>query len=287
MGRKKRRLDEELVEQGYFADRETASRAVMAGLVSAHGERLTKPGMPVCSGEPLHVKGSPRASLWGSGTYVSRGGIKLEGALRVFALDPSGFNCLDIGCSTGGFTDCLLKMGAARIAAVDVGYGQFDWGLRGDGRVALFERTNICDAQAAQLGAPFDLAVADVSFTAVQNVAPKVREVLARNGWFCTLVKPQFEAERDEVGEGGVVRSPEVHRRVLERVASGLSSLSLGVQKLCVSPIHGAKGNIEFFMLAQADGPSCDLDIDAVVGEAWSTAGPEFGDAVQKEACSQ
>lgn len=286
MGQKKRRLDDELVEQGYFADRETAARAVMAGLVSARGERLTKPGMPVASGEPLHIKGSSRSSLWGCGTYVSRGGIKLEGALRSFSLDPSGFNCLDVGCSTGGFTDCLLKMGAARVAAVDVGYGQFDWGLRGDARVALFERTNICDAETRRLGAPFDLAVADVSFTAVQHVAPKVREALVPGGWFCTLVKPQFEAGREEVGEGGVVRDPDVHRRVLERVAVGLSSLSLGVQKLCVSPIHGAKGNIEFFMLARAGAPARRVDLDAVVDEAWSAASPEPEKTVWEEARS-
>ncbi len=283
MGAKKLRLDDALVKQGYFADREAAARAVMAGLVSARGERLTKPGTPVAFDAPLHVKGSQRSSRFGQGSFVSRGGIKLEGALRTFALDPSDFNCLDIGCSTGGFTDCLLKMGARRVAAVDVGYGQFDWGLRRDSRVALFERTNICDAGAEELGAPFDLVVADVSFTAVERIAPKVCEVLSPGGLFCTLVKPQFEAERSEVGEGGVVRDPAVHRRVLKLVADGLSGLSLGVQRLCVSPIHGAKGNIEFFMLARSGFAARALDIDAVVCDAWASSALQAGTVDRKD----
>lgn len=269
MGSKKRRLDEELVEQGFFSDREGALRAVMAGLVSSRGERLTKAGALVVPGIPLHVKGTPRASRMGRGSYVSRGGIKLEGALAAFGLDATGLNCLDVGCSTGGFTDCLLKAGAARVAAVDVGYGQFDWGLRGDSRVSLHERTNICDADPPALGAPFDLAVADVSFTAVRVILPSVCALLGSGGLFCTLVKPQFEADRDEVGEGGVVRDPSVHRRVLARVVEGFSDSPLGVQALCVSPIHGAKGNIEYFLLAQEGMPAQTVDVDAVVCRAW------------------
>jgi len=266
---KKRRLDDELVEQGFFCDRATAMRAVMAGEVSSRGERLTQPGQQVKAGVELHVKGSPRTSARGLGVYVSRGGLKLEGALAAFGIDPAGLNCLDVGCSTGGFTDCLLKSGARRVAAVDVGYGQFDWGLRGDERVALFERTNIVGADPADLGAPFDLAVADVSFTSVEHILDSVVALLAPNGMFCTLVKPQFEAGRDEVGEGGVVRDPAVHRRVLRSVVEGFEAGPLRVRGLCVSPIHGAKGNIEYFLLAQRGAEAVSVDVDAVVDRAW------------------
>ena len=269
----KRRLDDELVEQGYFVDRATAMRAVMAGDVSSRGERLTMPGMQVAPGVALHVRTSKRTSPSGRGVYVGRGGLKLEGALTSFGIDPAGRNCLDVGCSTGGFTDCLLKFGARRVAAVDVGYGQFDWGLRGDGRVALFERTNICDADPALLGAPFDLAVADVSFTSVGVILDSVCALLADGGCFCTLVKPQFEARREEVGEGGVVRDPEVHRRVLRRVLSVFEGSPLAASALCVSPVHGAKGNIEFFLLARKGGaPAREVDVDAVVDGAWSAS---------------
>lgn len=278
---KKRRLDDELVEQGYFCDRATALRAVLAGEVSSRGERLTQPGMQVKAGVELHVKGSPRTSARGLGVYVSRGGLKLEGALASFGIDPAGLNCIDVGCSTGGFTDCLLKSGARRVAAVDVGYGQFDWGLRGDARVALFERTNIVGADPAELGAPFDLAVADVSFTSIQHILDSVVELLSPHGLFCTLVKPQFEADRDDVGAGGVVRDPAVHRAVLTRVVEALSEGPLGVRALCVSPIHGAKGNIEYFLLAQRGAETCALDVDAVVEAAW--AAPSDGGAAKEE----
>ncbi len=269
----KRRLDDELVEQGYFADRAAAMRCVMAGDVSSRGERLTTPGMQVAAGAALHVRSSKRTSPSGRGIYVSRGGLKLEGALSSFGIDPSGLNCLDVGCSTGGFTDCLLKFGARRVAAVDVGYGQFDWGLRGDARVALFERTNVCGADAALLGAPFELAVADVSFTSVGVILDAVCSLLADGGSFCTLVKPQFEARREEVGEGGVVRDPEVHRRVLRGVLDVFEGSPLIVCALCVSPVHGAKGNIEYFLLARKGGerPRA-IDVDATVDGAWEAS---------------
>ena len=270
---KKRRLDDELVEQGYAADRAAALRLVLAGSVSLGGERLTSVGAQIPVGAPVHVRGSQRMSAQGHGVYVSRGGLKLEGALASFGLDPTGCNCLDVGCSTGGFTDCLLKLGARRVAAVDVGYGQFDWGLRGDDRVALFERTNICDADAASLGAPFDIAVADVSFTSVEHILPAVCDLLGENGCFCTLVKPQFEAARDEVGAGGVVRDPAVHRRVLARVVEGFLAGPLGVAGLCVSPVHGAKGNVEYFLLARRGVASVPVSIDDVVDQAWGGTG--------------
>lgn len=268
----KRRLDAELVEQGYFEDVSQASRAVMAGLVSSGGERLTKPGAQVKAGTQLHVKGSSKQSALGLGTYVSRGGLKLEGALHAFGIEVEGLSCVDVGCSTGGFTDCLLKQGARRVAAVDVGYGQFDWGLRCDSRVALFERTNICEADPAALGAPFDLAVADVSFTSVGAILPSVMGMLSDGGRFCTLVKPQFEASSSQVGEGGIVRDPQVHREVLERVIAGLNQSGMAVVDACVSPIHGAKGNIEYFVLASMQANPAEIDTAALVDGAWASA---------------
>lgn len=265
----KRRLDAELVEQGLFADVSQAARAVMAGLVSCAGERLTKPGQQVKAGLSLHVKGSRRQSSQGMGTYVSRGGLKLEGALTSFGLDVTGLNCLDVGCSTGGFTDCLLKKGAAHVTSVDVGYAQFDWGLRCDARVSLFERTNICDAAPQELGAPFSLAVADVSFTSVATVLPSVMSMLDADGMFCTLVKPQFEAASAQVGEGGVVRDPQVHLEVLHNVAEGLGRGGMSLRAACVSPIHGAKGNIEYFFLASMRPGEAQVDIEALVKSAW------------------
>lgn len=274
---RRRRLDDELVAQGLFADRGQAGRAVMAGEVSLDGELMAHPGAPVPCGAPIHVRRSPRESACGKGVYASRGGLKLEGALQAFDLDPSGLNCLDVGCSSGGFTDCLLKFGADRVAAVDVGRGQFDWRLRGDARVALFERTNICDADPAALGAPFDLAVADVSFTSVGNVLASVEALLGPAGLLCTLVKPQFEAPRADVGAGGVVRSPEVHRRVLREVMARFGEGPLEPRALCPSPVHGAKGNIEYFLLAapEGSGPAAGAaEADEAVRKAWEEARP-------------
>jgi 23S rRNA (cytidine1920-2'-O)/16S rRNA (cytidine1409-2'-O)-methyltransferase len=259
--RRRQRLDAELVEQGLFPTVDEAMRAVMAGDVSSGGRRLDHPGELVARGCELHVRGRRR--------YVSRGGLKLEGALRAFGLDVAGLRCLDVGCSTGGFTDCLLKAGASHVCAVDVGRAQFDWGLRNSPLVSLFENTNICDAVPAEIGAPFDLAVADVSFTSVARILDAVTSMLdPARGALCTLVKPQFEAGRDEVDEGGVVRDPAVHGRVLRDVVARFDG-PLAVQALCASPIHGAKGNREFFLLARMGLPPRAVDVDAVVRQAW------------------
>lgn len=258
------RLDAELVAQGLFADADAAMRAILAGSVSCEGRRLEHPGDLVRQGAPLHVRSGRR--------YVSRGGLKLEGALRSFGLDPRGMHCLDVGCSTGGFTDCLLQAGAEAVSAVDVGRAQFAWGLRNDPRVRLFENTNICDADPVALGAPFDLAVADVSFTSVERILDAVCAALGPRGTLCTLVKPQFEAARDEVDEGGVVRDPQVHRRVLRDAVEAVGRGPLAVRGLCVSPIHGAKGNVEFFLLARRGDDALPVDVDAVVDRAWAGA---------------
>ncbi len=237
---KKVRLDDELVAQGICADRADALRTLMAGLVSAHGERLTSPGMLVVPGEELHVKGRL--------PYVGRGGLKLAGALDAFGVDPTGLACLDVGCSTGGFTDCLLKRGAASVLSVDVGRAQFDWSLRNDARVTLLERTNIVDLPVLGYRGAVDLAVCDVSFTSIAHVLPAVLEVLKPTGGFLTLVKPQFEAAPDEVGEGGIVRDPAVRRRTLCDAVRLFAASGLTPLDVCRSPITGAKGNVEFFL---------------------------------------
>ena len=238
---KKRRLDEELVAQGLFSSKEDALRAVLAGEVSTTDRRLTSAGEQVKPGMPLHVKGRV--------PYVSRGGIKLAHGLDEFGVEVAGLHCMDVGCSTGGFTDCLLRRGAASVLSVDVGYAQFDWSLRQDPRVTLLERTNILDVPSHPLARPVELAVCDVSFTSVLTILPGVCALLKDGGQFLTLVKPQFEAAREDVGEGGVVQDPLVRRAALERVARGMQESGFTIEGSCTSPIRGKKGNEEFLLL--------------------------------------
>ena len=240
----RRRLDAELVEQGFFSTVDEAMRAVMAGDVSTTDRRLTAPGEQVRPGIALHVRGRSR--------YVSRGGLQLERGLDHFGIDPSGLACLDVGCSTGGFTDCLLKRGAASVIAVDVGYAQFSWELRGDARVRLLERTNIVDVPEIVGEGAVDLAVCDVSFTSVITVLPAVLRMLRPGGTFLTLVKPQFEAPREDVGEGGVVRDASVRAAALERVRAAFEDAGLFVLGTCESPITGHKGNVEHLLCGRA-----------------------------------
>lgn len=240
---KRIRLDDALIAQGICADRADALRLLMAGLVSSGGERLTSPGMQVDPAIALHVKGRI--------PYVGRGGLKLAGALDAFGIDPSGLCCLDVGCSTGGFTDCLLKRGAAHVIAVDVGRAQFDWSLRCDERVTLLERTNIVDVPALGYEGKCDLAVCDVSFTSVARVIDAVCAVLTEHGSFLTLVKPQFELPSEEVGEGGVVRDHDARRRALVSCIELFAARGLDPIDVCTSPITGAKGNVEFFLLGK------------------------------------
>lgn len=254
---RRRRLDDELVEQGFFSNRADAMRAVMAGEVSTTGRRLERAGEQVEPGIPLHVRGHI--------PFVSRGGLKLERGLEAFGVDATGLACLDVGCSTGGFTDCLLKHGAASVLSVDVGYAQFDWSLRGDARVTLLERTNIVDVPSPERAGTIQLAVCDVSFTSVTTVLPAVASLLSPDGAFIALVKPQFEAARDEVGEGGVVRDPVVRLRVLERVASAFADAGLGPSGGCESPVRGRKGNVEYLLYGRRGAQPAALDLAAVV----------------------
>lgn len=236
----RRRLDEELVAQGFFRTTDDALRALLAGDVSGASERYQSPGMLVKPGCELHVRGAM--------PYVSRGGLKLEGGLSFFNINPEGLACLDVGCSSGGFTDCLLKHGAAHVISVDVGYAQFDWSLRQDKRVELLERTNIVDVPTPGRKGTIDLAVCDVSFTSVLMVLPAVLDLLKPAGAFLTLVKPQFECARSEVGKGGVVRSQAVRQAALDKVSSAFEHSGLKVVGSCESPIVGAKGNHEYLL---------------------------------------
>lgn len=286
--RSKRRLDLELVERGFFETQHEAQRAVMAGLVHDESSQLTKAGMQISPDHHLSVKGKQ--------AFVSRGGHKLKGALSSFEVDPHGLRALDVGCSTGGFTDCLLQQGCAHVCALDVGSAQFSWGLRNDERVTLFERTNIKDVSADQIGGPFDLIVCDVSFISILPLLNQFAQLLTDTGALVTLVKPQFEAERDEVGTGGVIRDPHIHRLVLRKIVHGFLESPLTLHDLCVSSIKGPKGNREFFAyatrkdatrknatglpgdgsrvqggsaLGDKTGQSWDVRIDEVVTQAW------------------
>lgn len=244
---KRVRLDDEMIAQGLVADRDEALRLCMAGLVSSEGERLCSSAARVPVGAAIHIKGHI--------PYVGRGGLKLAGALDAFAIDPAGLTCIDIGCSTGGFTDCLLQRGAARVVAVDVGRAQFAWSLRNDDRVDLLERTNIVDVPDLGYTHAFDLAVCDVSFTSIARIIDAVVALLAPAGMFCTLVKPQFEAAPEEVGAGGVVRDAQVRARVLCDTIDLFCAQGLYPVDICASPITGAKGNREFFLFGRLGAP--------------------------------
>jgi 23S rRNA (cytidine1920-2'-O)/16S rRNA (cytidine1409-2'-O)-methyltransferase len=260
----KQRVDEVLVARGLAATVAEAQRLCIAGEVSGAGERLSKPGMLVDPSTPLQVRDQAR--------FVSRGGHKLDGALERFGLSVRGLRCLDIGASTGGFTDCLLQRGAASVAAVDVGYGQLSWRLRSDARVAVFERTNIRLADPIQLGAPFDLAVADLSFTALSGLLAGVEELLVPQGSLIALIKPQFELAPDEVGTG-VVTAADLHEKAVRKVLDSLPAAGFAPRGLCYSPIKGQKGNIEFLVWAQRDTHPATINVKEVVQAAHEALG--------------
>lgn len=236
----KERIDVLLVEQGFFESREKAKAAIMAGLVLSGSERIEKPGMKVPRDVPITVKGAVHP-------YVSRGGLKLEKALKQFDLDLTGRVMLDIGSSTGGFTDCALQHGVSYVYAIDVGYNQLDWSLRNDPRVNVKERMNFRYMTTAELDGPApDFASIDVSFISLKIILPPLLELLQRPADIAALIKPQFEAGREKVGKSGVVRDPKVHREVLETVLNEAVSLGFTLGGLTFSPITGGEGNIEF-----------------------------------------
>jgi 23S rRNA (cytidine1920-2'-O)/16S rRNA (cytidine1409-2'-O)-methyltransferase len=238
------RLDQHLVALGLAPSRSKAQAMILAGLVKVEGRPVSKAGFAVPDQALVEVAGPEHP-------YVSRGGVKLAGALDHFDLSVEGLGCLDIGASTGGFTDCLLQRGAAHLTCVDVGYGQLDWKLRSDSRVTLHERTNARNLPPDMAPGPFDLIVVDVSFISLTLVLPPLAPRLAPGGRLLPLVKPQFEAGREAVGRGGVVRDDSVRRATVDKVSDCLKSLGLEVIGSCTSPIKGPKGNVEFFVLSQ------------------------------------
>lgn len=236
---KKIRLDQLVFDLGLAESRERAKTTVMSGLVFVNGQRADKPGMQVSPDVNVEVKGTALP-------YVSRGGLKLEKALKVFPIDVNGKVCIDCGASTGGFTDVLLKNGAAKVYSVDVGYGQLAWSLRNDERVVNMERTNIRYISSEQIPEPLDICVIDLSFISVKLVLPAVCALLKDDAQLVCLIKPQFEAGREEVGKKGVVRDKAVHLSVIESVLSFAPTVGMTVMGLDFSPIKGPEGNREY-----------------------------------------
>ena len=260
------RLDAVLFERGLFTSRERSRAAVLAGEVRVDGVVVTKAGQGVDPDAVIEVAARQR--------YVSRGGEKLAGALAAFELDPAGLSAIDVGASTGGFTDCLLQAGAASVVALDVGYGQLAWSLRTDPRVTVYERLNVRQADPVALGAPFDLVVTDVSFISLATVLPSLVSLMhPAHGRLVALVKPQFEAGKDRVGKKGVVRDASVHADVLHSVVDEARSRGLSVYGLTFSPITGPEGNIEFWIHAGFGGVDVEPDVDSVVAEAHQRLG--------------
>jgi len=241
------RLDQLLVQRGLFASREQARRAVMAGTVEVDGRRIDKAGTPV--GEDARVSVLARRE-----PFVSRAGRKLADALDAFEVNPAGRVCLDVGASTGGFTDCLLQRGAIRIYAIDVGYGQLDQKLRSDERVVVKERINARHLQPGDLPEPCSLITIDVSFISLAKVVPALLPHLAPEGLVLALIKPQFEAGRGMVGKGGILREEQVRQRVVQECAQELASLGLELLGVRDSAVHGMGGNREAFALLRKGG---------------------------------
>ena len=262
----KKRLDVLLTEQLYAETRSKAQAIIMAGQVYVNGQKADKPGVSYEENVQIEVRGQ-------TCPYVSRGGLKLEKALRDFGVKPEGFVCSDSGASTGGFTDCLLQQGASKVFAIDVGYGQLDWKIRSDPRVVVMERTNIRYVTPEDLGEPLDLSVIDVSFIGLEIVLPTIKTLLKPEaGQVLCLIKPQFEAGKENVGKKGVVREAAIHKMVLDNFVALVAGLNFKILGLTFSPVKGPEGNIEFLAhLTLADVPGIQPDTAAVVAQAHET----------------
>ncbi len=262
----KERLDVLLVKRGLFPSRERARSAIMAGIVFIDNSKEDKPGTRFNEDCDIRIKENINP-------YVSRGGLKLEKAVKNFQLDLKGKTAIDIGASTGGFTDCMLKNGAAKVFAIDVGYGQLAWELRNDPRVICKERTNIRYVKPEDLESPADFASIDVSFISLKKVLPVAKSLLAEQGSIVSLIKPQFEAGRDKVGKHGVVRNPQVHADVIREIISFAVENGLIIKGLSFSPIKGPEGNIEYLLYLSKTGEGMEKEeyekaISDIVGEA-------------------
>ena len=247
------RLDVELVNKGLVESREKAKALIMAGQVYIDGQKAYKAGDKVKEGQMIEIKG-------GQLPFVSRGGLKLDKSVKCFGLDLNGCVCADIGASTGGFTDCMLQNGAIKVYAIDVGYGQLAWQLRNDPRVVNMERTNVRYLEVDTIEDDVNFISIDVSFISLKLVLPVAYNLLADGGELVALIKPQFEAGREEVGKKGVVRDIEIHRKVIRNTIETASELGFSVKGLDFSPIKGPEGNIEFLLYLNKDG-KCDCDV--------------------------
>lgn len=267
----KERIDVLLVERGFFESREKAKAALMAGLVLVDNEPVDKSGMKVPRTADIKVKGAVHP-------YVSRGGLKLEKAIKNFDIDMTGRVMLDIGASTGGFTDCALQNGASCVYAIDVGYNQLDWSLRQDDRVIVMERMNFRYMQPGDLTGPQPtFASIDVSFISLKLILPTLSTLLSPGAGIVALIKPQFEAGRDKVGKSGVVRDPNVHQDVLRTVLGAASELGYALQDITFSPITGGEGNIEFLAYWLWNGePGMPVPADERLAELVAQAGSTF-----------
>ncbi|MFQ5329493.1 MAG: TlyA family RNA methyltransferase [Thermodesulfobacteriota bacterium] len=241
----KGRIDKLLVDRGLIGTRERGKALIMAGKVMVNGARVDKPGAAVPIDAEIIVKEPP--------PYVGRGGIKLAGALDHFGIDVEGRVILDIGSSTGGFTDCLLQRGASKVYAIDVGKGLIDWKLRNDPRVVLLEGKNIRYLEAGEVGEDADMAVIDVSFISLEKVIPRVSQLLKGSWEIVALIKPQFEVGKGQVGKGGIVRDPAKHTMVVERIQAFAEASGMAVEGVCDSPIKGGKGNREFWIYLKGE----------------------------------
>ena len=262
----KKRLDVLLTERMFAESRSKAQAIIMAGQVYVDGQKADKPGVSYEETVQIEVRGD-------TCPYVSRGGLKLEKALRDFGVNPCGYVCSDSGASTGGFTDCLLQQGAKKVFAIDVGYGQLDWKIRSDERVVVMERTNIRYVTPEQLGEPLDLSVIDVSFIGLEIVLPAVKALLKPDvGQVLCLIKPQFEAGKENVGKKGVVRDPKIHQMVLDHFVELANNLGFTMLGLTFSPVKGPEGNIEFLgHLTLEDRPGIQPDTAEIVAQAHET----------------
>ena len=262
----KKRLDVLLVERLYAETRSKAQAIIMSGNVYVNGQKADKPGTSYEETVEIEVRGAVCP-------YVSRGGLKLEKALRDFGVKPEGFVCSDSGASTGGFTDCLLQQGASKVFAIDVGYGELNWKIRNDPRVVVMERTNIRYVTPEDLGEPLDLSVIDVSFIGLELVLPTIKNLLKPGqGQVLCLIKPQFEAGRENIGKNGVVRDPKIHQMVLDKFVALVHGLGFTILGLTFSPVKGPAGNIEFLgHLTLADVPGISPDTADVVAQAHKT----------------
>lgn len=261
----KKRLDVLLVEQGYADSRTKAQAIIMSGQVYVAGQKADKPGISYEETVDIEVRGA-------SCPYVSRGGLKLEKALKEFGVNPTGYVCSDSGASTGGFTDCLLQQGAKKVFAIDVGYGQLDWKIRSDPRVVVMERTNVRHVTSEQLGEPLDLSVVDVSFISLRIVLPVIKTFLKADGQVLCLIKPQFEAGREKVGKKGVVRDPQTHKEVLDQFVLLAKELDFQIMGLTFSPVKGPEGNIEFLAhLSLGDKVGIAPNTEEIVQQAHDT----------------